>query len=67
MQVTRKIGHVTFEHDDEFKGDVTMRRGEQSLKVPMEALRTLVAESVRVELAAQVQRMKPTDLLRRMA
>jgi hypothetical protein len=67
MRVSRKVGHVTFEHDDEFKGEVTISRGEQSLAVPVEALRTIVAESVRVELAAQVQRMKPSELLRRMA
>jgi hypothetical protein len=47
MRVTRKVGHVTFEHDDEFKGEVTISRGDQTLAVP-------------------VQRMKPSELLRRM-
>jgi hypothetical protein len=67
MQVTNKVGHVVFVHDDQFKGDVEIRRGEASLTVPIEALRTLVAESVRHQLAEHVQKMKPTDLLRRIA
>jgi hypothetical protein len=67
MQVTRKVGAVTFEHHDEFKGEVTIRRGDASVSVPVEALRLLVAESVRFELAAHIAKMKPADLLRRIA
>jgi hypothetical protein len=67
MQVTRKVGAVTFEHHDEFKGDVTIRRGDVTVSVPMESLRHLVAESVRFELATHIAKMKPADLLRRIA
>jgi hypothetical protein len=67
MRVTRKVGHVTFEHDDEFKGEVTITRGDASLAVPMVALRAIVAESVRHELTATIQKMQPVDLLRRIA
>lgn len=67
MLTSRKIGHATFHHDDEFKGEVTIEKGEVRLSVPMESLRALVAESVRHELAVHVAKMKPADLLRRIA
>lgn len=67
MQTITKAGAVVFGHDDEFKGEVVITRGGQSLAVPMESLRLLVAESVRHELAAHIVRMKPADLLRRIA
>ena len=67
MQTTTKAGAVVFEHDDEFKGEVKITRSGVSLAVPMEALRLLVAESVRYDLAAHIIRMKPADLLRRIA
>jgi hypothetical protein len=62
-----KRGPVAIEHDEEFKKDVTITRGEISIAVPMELLRVLVAESIRRDLAAQVAAMKPVDLLRRLA
>lgn len=62
-----KIGHVIFDHHTEFRGEVEIRKGDNVVKVPMEALRALVAESVRYELAAHIQKMKPADLLRRIA
>lgn len=67
MQTTTKVGHVTFTHSDEFKGEVEISRGDQRLTVPMEALRKLVAESIRFELADHVAKMKPDALLRRIA
>jgi len=67
MQTTTKAGHVTFTHDDQFKGEVKIERGGQSIEVPIDALRKLVAESVRYELADHVQKMKPDALLRRIA
>lgn len=67
MQTTTKAGAVTFAHDDLFRGDVTIARGEAQVVVPMEALRKLVAESVRVELAEHIAKMKPEQLLRRIA
>jgi hypothetical protein len=65
--ISRKVGHVTFEHTDEFKGAVVISKGDASVTVNMEDLRTLVAESVRFELANHVAKMKPADLLRRIA
>lgn len=67
MQTTTKVGHVVFTHNDEFKGEVLIVKGEASVTVSMEALRTLVAESVRFELANHVQKMAPAALLRRIA
>lgn len=67
MQTTTKVGHVVFAHDDQYKGEVEITRGETKIVVPMEALRRLVAESVRFELADHVQKMKPEQLLRRIA
>lgn len=67
MITRKKVGHVAFEYNDDFKGEVMVTRGEISIAVPMEALRSLVAESVRFDLANHIQRMKPSDLLRRIA
>lgn len=67
MIISRKVGHVTFHHDDEFKGEVTIEKGGERMSVSMDALRGLVAESVRYDLASHVSKMKPADLLRRIA
>lgn len=67
MQTTTKVGHVVFVHDDQFKGEVEISRGDAKITVPMDALRRIVAESVRFELADHVQKMKPEQLLRRIA
>lgn len=67
MQTTTKSGAVTFTHDDFFRGDVTIARGEAQVVVPVEALRKLVAESVRIELTEHIAKMKPEQLLRRIA
>lgn len=58
-----KIGHVTFEHHDEYRGDVEIRKGEAMVKVPIDALRTFVAEHVRLERIERIRKMKPADLL----
>ena len=63
----KKIGHVTFDHSPEFRGEVTITKGEVSVTVAIVDLRAFVAESVRFDLADHVQRMKPADLLRRIA
>lgn len=67
MQMTIKVGHVAFEHADDFKGEVRIRRGDAELSVPVESLRHFVAESVRFHLAMHIRDMKPADLLRRIA
>ncbi|CAE6862680.1 hypothetical protein R75461_08072 [Paraburkholderia nemoris] len=67
MITQTKHGHVVFEHDDAFHGEVRIVKGELSVTVSIDALRALVAESVRYDLAARVARMKPADLLRRIA
>ncbi len=67
MQTSTKVGHVTFAHSDQYRGEVEIRRGDVVVTVPMDALRTLVAESVRHELATHISKMKPADLLRRIA
>jgi hypothetical protein len=68
MMIARKVGpHVTFQHDDEFKGEVTIEKGGVELSVSMEVLRLFVAESVRHDLASHIAKMKPADLLRRIA
>jgi len=65
--MVKKINHTTFEYHPEFKGEVQITKGDQSLKISMEELRAFVAESVRYELADHIQKMKPVDLLRRIA
>jgi hypothetical protein len=67
MLTQTKHGYVVFEHDDAFRGEVRIIKGDVSVKVSMDALRALVAESVRRDLAAHVAQMKPADLLRRIA
>lgn len=67
MLTTTKCGHVTFEHNDEFTGEVEIRKGESVIKIPMESLCKLVAEKMRNELLQQVQKMKPETILRRLA
>lgn len=67
MMTTTKVGAVVFTHDDQFKGEVEIVRGDVRIAVPVEALRRLVAESVRFELADHVAKMKPEQLLRRIA
>jgi len=62
-----KIGHVTFEHSLEYRGEVEIKKGEVTISVSMESLRKIVAESVRYDLADHVSKMKPADLLRRIA
>lgn len=63
----RKIGHVTFEYNDDFRGEVLITRGESSVSITVESLRLFIAEAVRYDLAAHIQKMKPSDLLRRIA
>ena len=65
MSITFKSGAVTFTHDDFFRGDVTIARGGVEIAVPIEALRKLVAESVRLELADRIFKMKTDQLLGR--
>ena len=60
-----KSGHVNFDHNESFRGDVTITKGEESITVSVESLRNFVAESVRYELADHVAKMKPSSLLRR--
>ena len=67
MLTTTKVGHVTFTHDDMFKGDIEIAKGNVRLTIPMEAIRKLAAESVRQELLDHVTKMKPEQLLRRIA
>ena len=63
----KKIGHVTFDHHPEFKGEVKIIKGETEITVSIDALRAFIAESVRFDLANHIQKMKPADLLRRIA
>ena len=67
MQSVTRVGHVQFDHADDFKGEVTIIRGDVKMTVPIESLRHFVAESVRFQLAMHIQGMKPVDLLRRIA
>lgn len=66
MQISTKYGHVTFEHSDQYTGEVEIKKGNIAITVPMEALCKLVAEKTRHELLEHVQKMKPETLLRRL-
>lgn len=61
--IVRKVGAVTFEHTQDYSGEVDIERNGLSVKVPMAALQDLVAERVRVQLIADVQDMKPHEIL----
>ena len=65
--LTTRAGPVTFEHSDDYRGDVKITRGGAAITVTVESLRNIVAESVRHELAMHISKMKPADLLRRIA
>lgn len=67
MQISRKIGYVTFVHDENFAGDVEIRKGDAKVLVSINTLRAFVAESIRSDEIERVRRMKPEDLLRRLA
>ena len=65
--LTSRAGPVTFEHSDDYRGDVKITRGEVTVTVTVDSIRNIVAESVRHELAMHISKMKPADLLRRIA
>lgn len=66
MQMTTKTAGVQFTHDDTYRGEVTISRGTDTLVVPMDALRKIVAEAVRHDLVQRVGSLKPEALLRGM-
>lgn len=63
MAITKASG-VTFEHSDDFKGEVRIVRNGVALSVPMAALRGLVAEAVRSDRIAELRDAKPEAVLR---
>jgi hypothetical protein len=67
MQMQTRIGGVAFTHDDEYRRDVEISKGDVMIKVPMEALRQLVAESIRHETLASIAKAKPETFLKRIA
>lgn len=64
MNVIIKRDGVQFAHGDDFRGDVKITRGDQTLTVPIETLRKFVAESVRYDMLVRVAALKPETLLR---
>lgn len=66
MAITMKTGGVTFTHAAGYAGEVEIRRGNACIQVPFESLKKLVAESVRAETIARLERMKPAELLARL-
>ena len=65
--LTSRAGPVTFEHSDDYRGDVKITRGDVTVIVTVDSIRNIVAESVRHELSVHISKMKPADLLRRIA
>ncbi len=62
-----KMKNITFTHQQDFRGEVEIAKGGQIMKVPVDDLKNFVAEAVRFDLANHIQKMKPADLLRRIA
>ncbi len=60
--VTRKVEGTEFVHRDDFKGEVKIRRGGESVTVPVNALRVFVAETVRAQTIDRVQALKPIEI-----
>lgn len=62
-----KVGPVTFTHTENFSGEVEIRKGDVTLKVPMEALIRIVAEKVRASRIDALERAKPSELIAKLA
>lgn len=56
---------LVFEHDDRFVGEVVIRRGNQSMTVPIEDLQAFVGEKLRAEAITDLQSLKPGEFLAR--
>ena len=67
MQVKRKIGAAHFTYDDAFGGDVEITKGDTTIRLSVLSLQQFVAESIRSNEMERVRRMKPEELLRRLA
>lgn len=67
MQVKRKIGAAFFAYDDGFGGDVEITKGDVTMRLTVLSLQQFVAESIRSNEMDRVRRMKPEELLRRLA
>lgn len=61
--VSRKVEGAEFIHRDDLKGEVEIRRGDESVTVPVAALCTFVAETIRARMLDRIQSAKPADLL----
>ena len=62
-----KIGNVVIEHSISFTGEVSITKGDASITLPIDALVRLVAEKVRAERIAALEKAKPHDLINKLA
>ena len=58
-----KIGSVVFDHNDSFTAEVTISRGDQTVRVAFSALEQIVGESVRHKLIESIQKTPVGSLL----
>lgn len=62
-----KVEKILFEHQQNFTGEVEIKRGDKVMKVPMEALVRIVAEKVRYDRIKALETAKPGDLVMKLA
>lgn len=60
---TTKIGAVTFTHHHEYTGEVEIERAGMTVTVPFEAVQRIVAEKVRFQMIANIEALKPHEIL----
>jgi hypothetical protein len=63
MTTTTKVGAVTFTHPDNFTGECEIERNGLAINVPFEALQKIVAEKVRHQMIANIESLKPHEIL----
>lgn len=63
MAVITKVGAVTFTHNDNYTGEIEIRRGAASVKVSADAFKKLAAEFVRHDAMRKIESMPAADLL----
>jgi hypothetical protein len=63
MSRITKVGAVTFTHPDNFTGECEIERNGMAVTVPFDALQTIVAEKVRHRMIANIESLKPHEIL----
>lgn len=63
MAVT-KFGPATLEHSDDWRGEVRINRGNESVSIPVQSLLDAAGEVLRLQMIADLQSAKPADVVK---